>query len=72
MIDIQNIMYQRKHLARETLEEGYIVELSLKRVKALVDMASLYAQGDFTYIPNEKFSDNEVVIWEMVKEAIKK
>lgn len=53
--------------ALETRQEGCMIEISTKRARALADAAVLYCwDGNTHYIPNGKFSDAEVALFEIM------
>lgn len=71
--DYAKIGNEVKHGARETAQEGYMLDLSVTRAAAICDMAYLYVNGENSKysIPNGKFSDAECVLWELFIKAFR-
>ena len=60
------------HNARETRQEGYMLDISTNRAAALLDAAYLYetTNGRERFcVPNGNFSDAECLLWELFLDA---
>lgn len=69
--DFPRLDNEISHGARETAQDGYMLDLSVTRAAAICDMAYLYVNGGRhkRSIPGSKFSDAECALWELFCKA---
>ena len=67
--------YQRLNdeFSHNAIEEpGYMIDVSVTRASALMDAAYLYeVEGNKKYVPNGKFSDAELTLFELFCRAFR-
>ena len=72
--DYARLHEESTHVADDTRQEGYKLNLSVNRAAALLDAAYLYETTNGLAqhcIPNGNFSDAECELWELFLSAIR-